>query len=89
MTDERSMFAALLNHIPATMQATRVVLSTTVKDSGKVLLPGADQVVYELTRHVSALNASVIILEDRLEKSEGRAGLPETAFLAILKEFNL
>lgn len=86
--DTRAMFSALLNHIPATMQATRAVLAATTAGLGEdALPPGIEKVVRELGRQVSALNVSVLILENRLERLDGREGLPEEAMVAIMSEF--
>ena len=85
-SDGRAVFAAMLNHVPETMQATMLVLSTSA-NMGEADGPRPDAQVNELVRQVTALNVAVMILENRLERSEGRAGLPETALTAILSEF--
>lgn len=85
-SDDTAVFAAMLNHVPETMQATRLVLSTSA-NMGETGSPGRDAQLNELVRQVTALNVAVMILEHRLERSEGRPGLPETALTAILSEF--
>lgn len=73
----RAKFAEMLANVPETMLATRTVLSATLAGiDDKSLEPGLEKSFRELTRQLTALNVSVLILEDRLERLEGRPGLP-------------
>jgi outer membrane murein-binding lipoprotein Lpp len=84
--DNTAVFAAWLNHIPETMQATRTILEATATGT-KELGVSTDQKIHELARQVTALNISVIQLEHRLELDAGREGLPADALNAIASEF--
>ena len=83
--------SVLLNHIPHTMEATRLVLSTTASMGVEEPRPGIiqepDKHIHELIRQTTALVMAVIGLEDRLERLEGRPGLPHETLVAIAKEF--
>lgn len=73
----RAKFAAMLANVPETMQATRTILGTTLAGiDDKSLEPGFEKALRELPGQMVALNVSVLILEDRLERLEGRPGLP-------------
>lgn len=92
MTDNTADYgSALLNHIPQTMEATRLVLSTTASMGIEKPPPGliqeADKHIHELIRQTKALALAVIGLEDRLEHLEGRPGLPHQTLMAIASEF--
>ncbi len=86
----RAKFVAMLANVPETMLATRTVLSTTLAGiDDKSLEPGVEKSFRELSRQLIALNVSVLILEDRLERLEGRPGLPGNGseLLDALKSF--
>lgn len=86
----RAKFAEMLANVPETMQATRTILGTTLAGiDDESLEPGFEKSFRELTRQLIALNVSVLILEDRLERLEGRPGLPGNGseLLDALKSF--
>lgn len=86
--DSRALFATLLNHIPPTMQASRLVMSIAAAGGeGDGALPQTEQVLRELGRQLTALNVAVMVVENRLELADGRPGLPQEAMVAISSEF--
>lgn len=88
--DVRAGLRAVLNQIPDTMLATQVVveelatLGSVRGDDGEVSV----EKVREFTAKVAAvLVSSVFALDNRLERMEGRPGLPEGFIGQILSEF--
>lgn len=85
-----AMFRAMLNQIPDTMPSSQAVferflaLSPVREDDVKQRL---DQLHGIVTEWVSVLAVNTIALENRIERLEGRPGIPEDSLDAIMSEF--
>jgi hypothetical protein len=91
--DARAMYRAMLNQIPETMLASQLVL-TNLATLGSVREPesaGGDislQALHQmLVKQKAVFSLCLIILENRLERLEGRPGIPDDRLQAIMSEF--
>lgn len=88
--DARAMFSTMVNQIPPTMTGTVAVLSNT---AGLGSVRGADGQIdlEELTKLINGVRAtllfSVVEVENRLEKLEGRPGISDGVLESIMIEF--
>lgn len=88
----RDMLAVLLNQIPPTMLATQAVLTGNA-GLGSIRSEGGEVVLEDLAKLVNGLRAtllvSVIEIDNRLERLEGRPGISDGLLDHILGEFGL
>lgn len=88
--DARDSVTAMSNQIPPTMSATQAVLSlfATCNDlkgeDGKV---SVDKLARMVVQAAATQLITVIELENRLERSEGRPGVSDQMIVAIFNEF--
>lgn len=89
--DARNTFAALLNHVPPTMPATQSVLQLLLA-LRSVRQNDGDVSLEELTKLIGKVAATVAVavatVEQRLEETDGRPGIGDSTWEAILTEFN-
>ncbi len=90
--DARMMFKSLANQIPDTMQVTQSILMAFA-DLKSVRPKGSpDDISVEALHDLVALQLAVfgnalITIDNRLEKLEGRPGVPDDRLDAIMSEF--
>lgn len=90
--DAAAMFRAMLNQIPDTMLATQLVLANlaTLKsvkgEDGEISLKELHEM---LVVQKAVFAQCLVILENRLERLDGRPGVPDDALLAMMSEFGL
>lgn len=88
--EAREMFSAMLNQIPDTMPSSQaaferfLTLSPVCEDDVKHRL---DQLHSIVTEWVAVLTVNTIALENRIERLEGRPGIPDESLDAIMSEF--
>ena len=84
------MFQAMLNQIPDTMPLSQIVLTslaglTSVKgEDGDISL---EKLQRAQAKQNSLFSNCVLILENRVERLEGRPGIPDDLLEAIMSEF--
>lgn len=90
--DARQGVRSLLNHVPETMPATHSTLQTLASlssvrgDDGEISVEKLHQVV---SKFAATFSVCIITLENRIERLEGRPGLPDSTWEGILGEFGL
>jgi hypothetical protein len=90
--DVRAAYAAMINQIPPTMESSIGVLSM-LSSLGPV--KGADgQISVEklqaiMARVAATLTFCVLTLDNKVERLEGRPGIPDDSLEAIRREFLL
>jgi hypothetical protein len=72
---------ALLNQIPGTMPVTRDVIVAALADGE------GNRGVEKIAKVVTALIEGLVTVENRLERLEGRPGIPAELFKAVMSEF--
>lgn len=88
--DARASLEAVLNHLPPTMEASRQVVAQTlglrmVSQDGRDEGPATQREV--LNSLVTTLLVSVVVLESRIERLEGRSGIDARQLAAMMSEF--
>jgi hypothetical protein len=91
--DARAGIRALLNHVPATMAATRTALAVLAAvrtdaedDKVEVSLKDLRQLV---SKFAATFTACIVTLENEIEALNGRPGLPDSTWDAIMGEFGM
>lgn len=88
--DARVGIRAMLNQIPATMEASHAVLynlsaiGSIAEKDGSISVEKLQQVVQGL---MATTIACIVSLENRVERAAGRPGVPDETLNAILSEF--
>jgi hypothetical protein len=91
--EARAMFEAMLNQIPDTMLVSQLVLTNlaTLSSVREPQSAGGEISLEKLHAMLGAQKAvfanCLIILENRLERLEGRPGIPDDRLEAIMTEF--
>lgn len=92
--DGRAMFAAMLNQIPDTMVVSQLVLTNlaTLKSVRTDPQSADSEISLEKLHHMLVVQKAVfsqclIILENRFERFDGRPGIGDDIFNAIMSEF--
>jgi hypothetical protein len=86
----RAAYRAMLNQVPTTMVPTHTMLSMigsmgSVKgDDGEINVEKLRQLVTKLAATVSEC---ILILDNQVERLEGRPGIPDDSLQAIMSEF--
>ncbi|UXA09641.1 hypothetical protein KXD96_28195 (plasmid) [Mycobacterium sp. SMC-2] len=90
--EARQGMRALLNHVPETMPATHSVLylleslRSVRGDEGDISIEKLHQVV---SKFAATFSICVQTLENRIERLEGRPGINDSTWEAIMVEFGL
>ena len=88
--DARAGLRAVLNQVPPTMEATRIVLqhlaslTSVLSDEGEISIEKLHELI---ARWAATVTGCVIVLENKIERQGGRPGLPDDAMGRILSEF--
>jgi hypothetical protein len=91
--DARAMYRAILNQIPETMLVSQLVFTNlatlgSVREpenaGGGISLEALHQMVM---KQKAVFSYCFIILENRIERLEGRPGIPDNRLEAIMSEF--
>lgn len=84
------MFNAMLNQIPDTMEVTQLVLgnmanlNSVVDSDGEINMMTLHQM---MARQKAVFGYCLMLLENRMERLEGREGIPDDRLEAIMSEF--
>ncbi|RFZ08121.1 hypothetical protein MML61_10230 [Mycobacterium marinum] len=88
--DARTGIQAILNQIPTTMEASRTVvynlgaMGSLIGDDQRISVEKLQQAV---SRWAATTIACTVSLENRIERLEGRPGVPDETIDAIMSEF--